>query len=378
MELSLHFISNVILFVVCLSMGTVFISIPDPKLNGLKNYQISLKVLASAYFIFAVLTFAVLFFKLNDNARELFTYTSITISAFQAFLFTNALLTLINPKFVTKRYLLIQLTPFVIITILFAISLAKFGNPVIANLNEIGMYLTNPTILIRLLYFALYITQLVLYTLIYFNQEKKYRTRVANSLSIDYWLKLSWVRIAFISALTVGTIVMVSYFLPRKWDWAFTTLYALFYFGFALEYIKYHKIYNEILPSITPPIPENASKEAPVRKNINWNSLKEDIINNAYYLESGITIEELATRLKVGRTTLSNFINKEEGVNYNKWINTLRINKAKELLINKPTESLSTISEMVGYSEQANFSRQFRLITGYAPTLWRQKQEGNL
>ncbi len=43
--------------------------------------------------------------------------------------------------------------------------------------------------------------------------------------------------------------------------------------------------------------------------------------------------------------------------------------------LNKKNEIISLIAEMVGYCEQANFSRQFRQITSYAPTLWRQNQE---
>jgi len=374
MEMSLHFLTNVILFIVCLAMGTIFISLPTPKKAGLKNYRISLKVLASSYFFLAVLTFAILFFKLPDNARELFTFTSISISAFQAFLFANALITLINPKFVTRRYLIIQLIPFFFIATLFVISTSRFGNPVISQFNEIGMYLNHPTFLIRIMFFGLYGFQLVFYTIIFFNQEKKYRARAMDYYSDDVWLKLSWVRFAFISALTIGTIAMTSYLIPQKWDWAFTTLYSIFYFGFALEYIKYNKIYVLIEPTL---IPENAEPVSLVKRQrtkMEWSGLKDQIISKKYYLKSGINIEDIAELLNIGRTTLSTFINREEGLNFNTWINTLRIEKAKELLIQNPDEPLSTISEKVGYSEQANFSRQFRQITGYAPTLWRQKQ----
>jgi AraC-like DNA-binding protein len=375
MELSLHLLTNIILLVVCLTMGTIFLVLPIPNKTGLKNYKISLKVLASAYILLATLTFAVLYFSLPDNARELFTFTSISISAFQAFLFTNALITLLNPKYVTLRYLTIQLIPFFIFLILFITSNWLFENPVITHYSELAIYLNSPTLWVRLLFFAAYMIQLVLYTIMFFYHEKKYNQRIHDFYSDDVWLKLTWVRWAFLSALTIGIIALSSYFFPKKYDWIFTTLYFIFYFGFALEYIKYHKIFTVIEQEMVAHELDVAPVMLKSRVKTDWNDLKNQIVSRNYYLEPSINIDEMARRLNIGRTTLSNFINRDEGMNFNTWVNTLRIEKAKKMLLELPNEPLSSISERVGYSEQGNFSRQFKQITGYAPTLWRQRQE---
>jgi len=91
-----------------------------------------------------------------------------------------------------------------------------------------------------------------------------------------------------------------------------------------------------------------------------------------YYLKAGVTIEEMAQHLKIGRTTLSSFINCEEEMNFNLWINSLRVEEAKALLVEYPTYNLTQIAEMIGYSESSNFSRQFKLITNESPSVWRQ------
>jgi AraC-like DNA-binding protein len=80
----------------------------------------------------------------------------------------------------------------------------------------------------------------------------------------------------------------------------------------------------------------------------------------------------MAQYLKIGRTTLSTFINNEEGMNFNSWINLLRVEEAKSLLIDYPHYNLTQISELIGYSEPSNFSRQFKLITSESPSVWRQ------
>jgi AraC-like DNA-binding protein len=375
MELSLHLISNIVLFVVCLAMGTMFLALPIPQKHGLRNYKISLKVLAIAYYLLGTLSILVVLFKLPDNAREHFTFTAISISSFQAMLFTSALVTLINARFVTFRYLVLQLFPFLIFIVSFAISAIVYSNPVITRLNEIGLYIKNPTLWIRFAFYSYYIFQLFFYTWIYFNQEKKYKQRAQDYFSDEVWLKLSWIRIAFLSALLTGTIALSSYFFPRKFDWIFNFVYSIFYLAFALEYIKYQKIFKLLQPALIPADAEKPTLAVKKRSRWDWSDLKKQIITNEYYLESGITIEELATRLKIGRTNLSNCINREENMNFNAWINNLRIEKAKTILLSNPDISLRSIAESVGYTEQANFSRQFRQITGYAPTLWRQQQQ---
>lgn len=358
-------------------MGIMFVTIPIPKNKGLITYRFSLRVLSAAYFLLSALAILVILFNITDSGREHFAFTSISISSFQALLYTGALITLFNPGFVTSRFLVKHILPFIIFTILFVISSVLYGNPVIAHLNEVTTFVKKPSVIIRLLFFCYYIFQLVLYTYLFFRQEKRFRNRAMNYFSDERWVKLSWVRVAFLAALTIGIIVMLTNFFPRKYDGFFTLLYSAFYLLFAINYIRYNKIFRLIEPVV---IQEQAAEiiEVKTRQKIEWPYLKNTILSEKYYLESGINIEEIARRLKVGRTTLSNLINKEEGINYNGWINNLRIEYAKQILIKNPAEPLSSVSEKVGFTEQANFSRQFRKATGFAPTLWRQRELGGV
>lgn len=374
MELSLHFVTNLIIATVCLAMGTIFITIPIPQKKGLKKYRISLKVIATSYFILSALSLLILIFKLSDNAREHFTFIGISVSSFQAFLFTFALITLLNPKYITIKSISTQFSPIVVLGIFYGIFYSRYGDPVIAHFNEIPMYLNNPTLWVRLIFYAFYIFQLIYYTWLFLKEDKNSKSRMMDFFSDDVWLKLSWVRVAFFSALTVGIIAMVSYLFPQKYDWIFTLIYSVFYFGFALEYVKYNKIYTIVEPAMVEEKTEPAQNNFHTKIKQDWEPLKNQIIGNQYFLESGINVETMARQLGVGRTVLSTLINREEGMNFNTWINTLRINKAKEFMLNNPDESLSVIAEMVGYTEHANFSRQFKLITGETPLIWKKKQ----
>lgn len=372
MDTNFHFLTTALLGVVCATMGTSFLSLHTPNKGGLRCYRISLKVLASAYFTMSVLSVFILTFKLADSSLEYFSFLSIFISSTQALLFAFTLITLINPNFVSKKKLLPHLLPYGIFLVVYLISLISFGDPDILSLSNIGLYLTHPTTWVRILFLCYYIFQLIYYTYLFLREVKRYNQDLLDYFSEVYQLKLKWVRVAFFSALTVGGIALIANFIPMQHDWITTLAYALFYFGFAQEYIKYDKVFNIIEPAI---ISATENFQIPIKPFIktDWNYYKQKIAAGKYYLEPGVNIEDVARKLNIGRTTLSNLINREEGVNFNTWINHLRIEDAKQLLIENPDYTIATISEMVGYTEQANFSRQFKQITGESPLVWRKK-----
>ena len=372
MGTNLHFLTNSLLAVVCAVMGTSFLSLHVPKKEGLKNYRISLKVLSGAYFTLSILTIAVLVFDLADNSREYFTFISIFISSTQALLFTFTLITLINPKFVTIRNLLKHLIPYFFILPLYFVSFLVFDDPKINSLQDLNENLNNPTVWIRVLLLIFFFFQLVYYTILFLREEKKYDDELYDYFSEVIKLRMNWVKFAFFSALAIGITAMLSSFFPKHTDWIVTTLYSSFYFIFAQEYIKYNKVFSIVEPAINAPV--NEVQHIHVRTSrSDWEHFKQQILSNKQYLVQGITIEEIASSLKISRTTLSNLINREEKVNFNTWINRLRIEDAKNLMIHNPDYTILQISEMVGYTEQANFSRQFKQITGESPLVWRKK-----
>lgn len=355
-------------------MGTSFLSIHIPRKEGLHNYRISLKILSSAYFAMGLLNVAVLFFKLADNSREYFTFISILISSTQALLFAFTLITLLNPTFVKLKNVIRHSIPYVLFIALYITSVLIYDEPQLTSISEVSDHIHNPTLWIRILFLGYYMIQLIYYTHLFIREARNYDNELLDYFSDVFQLKLGWVRIAFYSALFVGVMALISSFLPMNYDGIVTIIFSIFYFGFAQEYIKYNKVFRIIEPAIAPLLTESTpSNNHKIRAKTDWQFYKQQIFTNKYYRETGITIEDLAFKLQIGRTTLSNFINREEGVNFNSWINRMRIEDAKKLFIENPDYSIVIVSEMVGYTEQANFSRQFKIITGESPLVWRRK-----
>jgi AraC-like DNA-binding protein len=95
------------------------------------------------------------------------------------------------------------------------------------------------------------------------------------------------------------------------------------------------------------------------------------------YKEEGLTIRKLSEYMNMQEYKLRNIINKGLGYkNFNDLLNSYRIKKAKELLLNTNDKDLSItrIALEVGYPNAAAFNRAFKQFTGLTPSEFRKKK----
>jgi AraC-like DNA-binding protein len=361
---------NTALVMGCLAMAVVFLVLPLPPNKGLTKYRISLRFLSGAFLTLGILKILVMVFDLD--VVNLIGIETLTIASVQASLFTFSLITLINPVFITKRYLYRQLIPVPVFVFLYIIVAVNWGNPQIQNFQEFKQFALHPAILIRELFLIYYAFQLLYLFRLFRNQTRIYSIELNNYFADTATLHLLWVKYCFYAAFVVGIFALLSCFiLTVQLLLLFTISYAIFYMVFGICYIQYPSTFIYIEPSIFP-TEINTQETSKTNKRLVWSELKMNILTDRYYLKTGVNIEDMARYLKIGRTTLSTFINTEEGMNFNAWINLLRIEEAKEMFLKYPDSNLIEISEMVGYSESSNFSRQFKVITKESPSFWRQ------
>ena len=361
---------NTSFIISCMAMAIVFITLPLPSNKGLKQYRISLRLLACAYLAIAILKAGAIAF--DFVAVDLLSLEILTISSLQASLFTIALITLLRPGFITRRKLYIQIAPLLILNVTYWLAAIWWGNPVVRNYQELSEMVFHPSIIIRELLLVYYIAQLFYLTRIFVLQVRNYENELDNYFAETYRLHLPWVKYCFLASLSIGISAIIPCLMAiEPLFMVLTVIYIIFYMVFGICYIQYPRTYLYIEPVIYPGIytPEETSK---YNRRLNWEELKESILTEKYYLKPEVNIEDMAHHLKIGRTTLSKFINNEEKKNFNGWINSLRIDEAKQLLHDFPEYTLIEISEMVGYSESSNFSREFKHITNISPSAWKQ------
>lgn len=152
----------------------------------------------------------------------------------------------------------------------------------------------------------------------------------------------------------------------------FNVFFLVFYILMGLFYIQYPK---QFLTASNILFEESEEKDDinNADSDKQWETIRAQFIHDKGYTQKGPTIEQMAQRYGIKKKDLSTRINEVKGVNFNTYINSMRIDYAKELLIQNPTMSLYDIADTVGYSELSNFSRQFKLTTGETASEWRKK-----
>jgi len=102
-------------------------------------------------------------------------------------------------------------------------------------------------------------------------------------------------------------------------------------------------------------------------------SLKDFMIKNEPYLDSSLTIQDLAEQLKMPVKDLSALINLYMNKHFFDFINEYRIEKAKAIL-KDPLQKELTILEIlyqIGFNSKSSFSTSFKKYTGTTPTDFR-------
>ncbi len=358
--------ASIVVFII---MSIYLLIFPFPNDAWLKNYRISTRVLSVLFFMMGLFTIIMRLFNLAEKAVEMIPFSTLFISTIQVALFSITLITLLNPWYTSFRAMIRQFSPILLFTVVYILSATFFGDPFIYSVDDFHSNLTHPTMVVRILYFFFFLAQVKSYNFAIFREMRIYQNEIENYFSDTCQLRLIWVKYAYFAALAL-TLVAVTYFFYYNvvFHTLFVFLYTGFYFLFSINYLQYTKLYKIIKPAIDM---AQAEGNEPLKAHT-WDMLRKEIVERKSYLRPGITIDEIANDLKVGRKILSAYINAEEKVNFNSWINQLRIEEAKMLLLAHPNLSLSEISERVGFSEQSNFSRQFKLMTQLSPSIWRQ------
>lgn len=117
-----------------------------------------------------------------------------------------------------------------------------------------------------------------------------------------------------------------------------------------------------------------AEKEEPLRAEIVESAMERWLKSkDKPYLKEGLALSDVAYQMKISGLQLSYYLNHYLGVNFNSWINRLRIGEAKRLMEANPQMQISDVASAVGYSEIAVFSRNFKKAEGITATEYRKR-----
>ncbi|WP_421764447.1 helix-turn-helix domain-containing protein [Ekhidna sp.] len=104
-----------------------------------------------------------------------------------------------------------------------------------------------------------------------------------------------------------------------------------------------------------------------------FNKTIELITNEKYYLNKNLKLSDLSNELSFNERLVSRAINKFGSGNFNKFINSFRIEHSKELLTggNFDHYTIEAIADESGFSNKVSFYNAFKSDTGMSPTQFR-------
>lgn len=107
--------------------------------------------------------------------------------------------------------------------------------------------------------------------------------------------------------------------------------------------------------------------------------LEEYVVERKHFKESQLTLEKLAKKLNTNRSYLSEAINSYYGMNFSKWLNEVRVQQSRHLLVSPDHMhySIEGISSMVGFHSVSSFNANFKSITGLTPSYFRKHGVNN-
>lgn len=91
-------------------------------------------------------------------------------------------------------------------------------------------------------------------------------------------------------------------------------------------------------------------------------------------LDEPIRIEELTKELSMPKSTLYRKFKKEMGMSVEDYINVIKIEKSKELILSG--SSFASIAYCLGYSSQSHFTNAFKKVVNMTPSEFRKNKKG--
>lgn len=120
-------------------------------------------------------------------------------------------------------------------------------------------------------------------------------------------------------------------------------------------------------------------QEIPIVKNKQIEALKTLMTEDKPYLNTELTLQDLADKINIPKHQLTALFNIYMGVNFFEFVNEYRIEEAKKRLIDEEYEPLTIIAVAYdcGFNSKSTFNTLFKEMVGKTPSQYRKNQLNN-
>ena len=345
----------------------LFARVPERKI--FRNFLLSRRIMGTAMLVLST-NYLVHFFcspRLKDvNATILMNLDTYFLCYW---LFSSALLTLLNKRYITRTLLLQHLAMWIAFTALAAAIVIWVPK---GDAQHIGIVALATWLVI----YGTFLSVRMLRT--YAKAVKMFR----DNHSDDIGAYIRWLSIFTIWAIVFGVSCSLLTFLPDRYVFLWVLSAIPFYVYLFCSYQNYMLAFETVESAIEDDLtmeqydelntPANSftvpTYHADLEKRINeW-------IEQEGFCQPGLTLKDLSDQLCTNRTYLSEYINTVHHVNFRDWITDLRIEFAKRRMKECPQQKMFEISESSGFGSLSHFTKIFSDKEGCTPARWRKSE----
>lgn len=318
----------------------------------------------------------------------------------QIYLVSFAFLALLHSRLNVLKYRIILPVPVLLVSAAYVIAFWKFNGWTSSMANYISFAETIPARLISALLYAIIILEVILVLVAACIRIIKYREIIGNYFSGQQNISSSKPILLIFAVITYIGLASFDFVASKPAvDMALMWVNTILYMSFAIVVLNLQVTYIEASPAFSPSMSDEPSDVSQEDDYIAGEDVRpaaaesdkaadrryvEDIVrvwsgrDDKPYLKDGITLGSAAAQMGISPRFLSSYINDIYEVNFNTWINMLRIDFVKAELKKGTAMTMSELALKAGFSDLPAMSRIFKRLEGETPSQFRNKLSGNI
>jgi AraC-like DNA-binding protein len=184
------------------------------------------------------------------------------------------------------------------------------------------------------------------------------------------WIKSLMYISVFMSAFTIVSfyvkVLQIPYFIAIPLIYTYIVIKVLNFMPRKIEEIRAKNLYME---------KKKEEKETKTMEDKIGHKV-EKWVDEKKFCQSELTIKDVALQMGTNQSYLSSYLNNNIGMTFQVWLNTLRVDESKVILVGNKETSIEEVGSMVGIPQSYNFSRWFKIVTGTTPYKYRKHNLG--
>lgn len=219
---------------------------------------------------------------------------------------------------------------------------------------------------------------------------RKATRKLDNYYSDDAAVYIRWMSVFTYWAIVFGVGQGIFTFVPDRYVYLWIISAIPFYIYLYVSYANYLLMYEHVVDAINSyedkeeydieNVVENRDRDngQTISSTTRISKQQEEMlksniqkwIDDKEFTKGGLTIEDIARQTASNRTYVSHFVNTHYGMSFREWINYLRLQYAKDIMLKSPDKSVAEIALESGYLSTSYFSRIFKETEGLTPGRW--------